>query len=210
MILGVYERCCIPPLRNAGVEYVYKRIVCEDENTGYQTLASISKPLNLIARFHVEGSDSYAYRQHQEKLRDFMWIGGEGMMICSTNGSQLWDIAFITQSLVETGLANDDDNKASAIKALQWLDRCQIRKNPKHYEVMNRHRTKGAWPFSTKEQGYTVSDCVGEGLKAVLYLQTQLECVIFSYQLSVGDETRTGTHRLLFPTTVCSMRLTRY
>jgi len=192
------------------VEYVYKRIVREDESTGYQTLGSVSKPMNLVARFHAEGSDSYAYRQHQEKLRDFMWIGGEGMMICSTNGSQLWDIAFITQSLVETGLANDDDNKASAIKALQWLDRCQIRKNPKHYEVMNRHRTKGAWPFSTKEQGYTVSDCVGEGLKAVLYLQTQLECVIFSYQLSVGDETRTGTHRLLFPTTVCSMRLTRY
>lgn len=28
---------------------------------------------------------------------------------------------------------------------------------------------------STKEQGYTVSDCTGEGLKAVLYLQNELE-----------------------------------
>lgn len=29
--------------------------------------------------------------------------------------------------------------------------------------------------LSTKEQGYTVSDCTGEGLKAVLYLQENLE-----------------------------------
>jgi lanosterol synthase len=60
-------------------------------------------------------------------------------------------------------------------RALGWLDICQIRKNPKHYEMSYRHTSKGAWPFSTKEQGYTVSDCTGEGLKAVLYLQNQVE-----------------------------------
>ena len=177
VILGAYEQCSIPPLRNAGVEYAYKLIVYEDENTGYQTLGPVSKMMNLVARFHAEGFESDAYRRHEEKRRDFMWLSGEGMMMCGTNGSQLWDIAFITQALVETGLANDEDNKPSLINALQWLDRCQIRQNPKHFKVSNRHRTKGAWPFSTKEQGYTVSDCTGEGLKSVLYLQTQLEYV---------------------------------
>lgn len=34
-----------------------------------------------------------------------------------------------------------------------------------------RYPTKGAWPFSTREQGYTVSDCTSEGLKSVLMLQ---------------------------------------
>ena len=34
-----------------------------------------------------------------------------------------------------------------------------------------RHKSKGAWPFSTREQGYTVSDCTAEALKAVLLLQ---------------------------------------
>jgi squalene cyclase len=29
--------------------------------------------------------------------------------------------------------------------------------------------------FSTAEQGYTVSDCTAEGLKAVLYIQHRLE-----------------------------------
>ena len=131
--------------------------------------------MNLIARYHVEGPESEAYKQHDEKCRDFMWLASKGMMMCGTNGSQLWDIGFITQALVETGLANDENNKKSLIKALQWLDRCQIRENPKYFGVSNRHRTKGAWPFSTKEQGYTVSDCTGERLKSVLYLQNQLE-----------------------------------
>ena len=54
---------------------------------------------------------------------------------------------------------------------LQWLDRAQIRENPRHFEAAYRHPTKGAWPFSTREQGYTVSDCVAEGLKAVIMLQ---------------------------------------
>jgi lanosterol synthase len=175
VILSAYEQCIIPPLRHAGTESAYKLIVYEDENTGYQTLGPVSKMMNLIARYHVEGPESEAYKRHDEKRRDFMWLASEGMMMCGTNGSQLWDIGFITQALVETGLASEENHKESLIKALQWLDRCQIRENPKYFEVSNRHRTKGAWPFSTKEQGYTVSDCTGEGLKSVLYLQTQLE-----------------------------------
>ena len=41
---------------------------------------------------------------------------------------------------------------------------------PKH-EKYYRHISKGAWPFSTKTQSYTVSDCTAEGLKTVCLLQ---------------------------------------
>jgi len=74
----------------------------EDENTGYQTLAPVSNMFNLIARFHVEGSDCFSYKEHMLKRQDFMWIGPEGVM-CGTNGSQLWDAAFTTQAMLETG-----------------------------------------------------------------------------------------------------------
>ena len=131
--------------------------------------------MNLVARAHVEGPSSEAYKEHMVKRQDFMWISHEGMMMCGTNGSQLWDTGFITQALVESGLGDDEENKDSLVKALQWLEQCQMKENPKHYETSYRQRTKGAWPFSTKEQGYTVSDCTGEGLKAVLYIQEQLE-----------------------------------
>ncbi len=48
---------------------------------------------------------------------------------------------------------------------LEWLDNCQIRDNPPTFRDMLPLLDKGAWPFSTKEQGYVVSDCTGEGLK---------------------------------------------
>ncbi|GLB41717.1 putative terpene cyclase mutase family protein [Lyophyllum shimeji] len=172
--LASYEYCSLPPLRKAAVDRAYELVVLEDENTGYQTLGPVSKMFNLIVRAHRDGPESDAYKQHEIKRHDFMWIGKEGMMVCGTNGSQLWDVGFITQALVETGLAELEENKESLLKALQWLDEAQMLEDPKHYHTSYRHTTKGAWGFSTKEQGYTVSDCTGEGLKATLYLQHHL------------------------------------
>ena len=99
----------------------------------------------------------------------------EGMMMTGTNGSQLWDIAFITQAIVESGLADEHQNRPSLFKALEWLEMTQIKDHPRFYESSYRHPTKGAWPFSTRTQGYTVSDCTGEGLKAVLYIQNNVK-----------------------------------
>ncbi|KAK2465673.1 hypothetical protein APHAL10511_002217 [Amanita phalloides] len=174
VVLASYEHCVIPPLRRWGIAKAYDLIIREDENTNYQTLAPVSKMFNLVARAHAEGPDSEAWKMHETKRQDFMWLGKDGMMMCGTNGSQLWDTGFIAQALVETGLAEQEENKAGLIRALEWLDESQMRENPKHFEVLYRHATKGAWGFSTKEQGYAVSDCTGEGLKAVMYLQYHL------------------------------------
>ncbi|RDB23551.1 Lanosterol synthase [Hypsizygus marmoreus] len=173
VFLSSYEHCTLPPLRRTAIDRAYELVVFEDENTEYQTLGPVSKMFNLIVRTHRDGPESDAYKQHLIKRQDFMWMGAEGMMMCGTNGSQLWDIGFIMQALVETGLANEEENRESCVKALEWLDEAQMREDPKHLEY--RHSTKGAWGFSTKEQGYTVSDCTGEGLKAVMYLQFELD-----------------------------------
>ena len=146
-VLSAYESCAFPPLRRAGLARAYRLIVMEDENTAYQTVGPVSKMFNLIVRAHVEGPNSFAYKEHARKRQDFMWLGSEGMLMCGTNGSQLWDIAFITQAVVDTGLGNEEENKQSLIKALEWLDKSQIRTNPKHYKEAHRHATKGAWPF---------------------------------------------------------------
>ncbi|PBK72268.1 terpene synthase [Armillaria solidipes] len=171
VVLGAYELCTLPPLRRKAVDRAYQLVVLEDENTGYQTLGPVSKMMNLVVRVHREGNQSDAYKLHKEKREDFMWIGQDGMMMTGTNGSQLWDIGFITQAVVESGLAHREENKESLVRALGWLEQAQMIANPVHFETSYRHMTKGAWGFSTKEQGYTVSDCTGEGLKAVLYCQ---------------------------------------
>ncbi|KAJ2919534.1 hypothetical protein MD484_g877, partial [Candolleomyces efflorescens] len=174
-ILSLYENCSLPPLRKLAVERAYQLIIWEDENTSYQDLAPVNKMFNLVARFSRDGIESESWRLHEVKRRDFMWMGAEGMMVCGTNGSQLWDTGFIVQALVETGLANQEQFKGGLLKSLEWLDGAQMQDNPKHFEKAYRHRTKGAFGFSTKEQGYTVSDCTGEGLKAVMYLQHHLD-----------------------------------
>ncbi len=73
------------------------------------------------------GHDSHAMRMHREKLKDFMWIGAEGMMMTGTNGSQLWDTSFIAQAMVDSGLAASAENRELTQRLLDWLDECQIR-----------------------------------------------------------------------------------
>ena len=134
--------------------------------------------MNLIVRWYVDGPESAAFKRHRWRRADSMWLGKEGMTMSGTNGSQLWDIAFVSQAIVESGLAAEEPNRPSCVKALEWLDQAQIKGNTKHYGKDYRHQSKGGWPFSTPSQGYAVSDCTAEGLKAVLYLQEHLECVL--------------------------------
>lgn len=170
------ESCEFPPLQRAALRHVYDLICKEDENTAYQDLAPVSKMMQLVCRMHAEGPDSDAVRNHGAKRADFMWIGRDGMRVCGTNGSQLWDTVrrlrqtlkhgqldvltlcfrcqvFIAQALVETGLADIEENKESLLRVLHWLDAAQMTENPLHFETAYRQATKGAWGFSTKEQG---------------------------------------------------------
>ena len=116
----------------------------------------------------------------------------DGMLMTGTNGSQLWDAAFIAQALYESKLITPavPGNVDSARRLLEWLDDCQIVENPKWFERAYRHETKGAWPFSTKEQGYTVSDCTAEGMKSVLLLQSLPYVTLPFCALTPATETR--------------------
>ena len=86
----------------------------------------------------MEGSEILAVKKHHGRNLEFMWMGSDGMRMCGTNGSQLWDIAFIAQALAETGLALEEENRESMMRALEWIERNQMTNNPKHYT--NRRR----------------------------------------------------------------------
>ena len=180
VILAQYEKCSLPPLRRAALRRVYELVLTEDDNTDYRDANPINKVMNLVVRWCVDGPESPAYKKHRRRRADFMWLGKEGMMMSATNGSQLWDLVFISQAIVESGLAAEETNRQSCVKALEWLDQAQIKGDSMHYGKDYRHQSKGAWPFSTPGQSYTVSDCTAEGLKAVLYLQEYLQCVLQS------------------------------
>ena len=135
---------------------VAQLIVYEDDNTTYQTLGPVSKAFNMVVRYHLDGPESDACRMHLSRVPNFLWLGKDGMFMTGTDGSQLWDVAFFAQAMVETGLAEEEENKECVADMLDWLDKAQIRDNPKWYKEGYRHQTKGSWPFSTPEQSYVV------------------------------------------------------
>ncbi|PHZ13235.1 lanosterol synthase [Rhizopus microsporus ATCC 52813] len=159
-------------LRDYGLKEAVEQIRMEDENTYYMGIGPVNKAMNWLVWYHHSGKDSLEFKLHVERNAHFLWLGAEGMMMNGTDGTQLWDTAFIAQACAEAGLAKNAIYRENMVKVLEFLDMTQIRENPKDMERCNRQATKGAWPFSTKRQGYTVSDCTAEGLKSSIILQT--------------------------------------
>ena len=152
-------------------DWAFQLIRWEDNNTDYANLGPVSAPMNFLACYIRDGPDSYSVQRHKERMHDFLWVSKEGMLMNGTNGVQTWDTSFLVQAVVEAGLASDPRWRPTLINALGFLDDQQITEEIHNKDECYRHRRKGAWAFSTREQGYTVSDCTSEALKSVIILQ---------------------------------------
>ncbi|KAB8360840.1 hypothetical protein FH972_024574 [Carpinus fangiana] len=165
----------LPPvmstIQKRAEDWVYELIQMEDANTDYANLGPVNAPMNMIARMIREGVDSEPVKRHRDRLDDFLWVNKEGMLMNGTNGVQTWDTAFVIQAVVEAGVAQDPKWHPMLLNALKFLDDQQIREECRDQAKCYRHNRKGAWAFSTRDQGYTVSDCTAEGAKSVMLLQ---------------------------------------
>jgi lanosterol synthase len=152
---------------NRTVRALIKR---EDENTSYSCLAPVNKAFHMVAIYFADGPDRSCLAKHHQKIETFLWKNAEGMTCSGTNGVQVWDTAFSVQAAVEAGIANETAYKDTLQKALEFLDMSQIRD-----DLVDPHRQKrkGGWPFSSKDNGYIVSDCAAESMKAVIMLQEE-------------------------------------
>uniref|UniRef100_A0A0E0HHG5 Squalene cyclase C-terminal domain-containing protein n=1 Tax=Oryza nivara TaxID=4536 RepID=A0A0E0HHG5_ORYNI len=56
------------------------------------------------------------------------------------------------------------------IKAHEFIKMSQVLENTPDNEAYYRHRSKGSWTLSTADNGWCVSDCTAEALKALLML----------------------------------------
>lgn len=173
-------------LQKRAEDWVYKLICIESENTDYGSIASVVAPVALMARFIKEGRDSTAVLLHRERLHDYFWMTGDGMAVNVTHGVQTWDTAFAVRAAVAASLTTHENFKSTMLSALQFLEENQLDHSVGYEasvaysdpptkstaaDVGYRHPRRGAWGFSEKTQGYPVSDCVAEALKAVLMLQ---------------------------------------
>ncbi|ERF73195.1 hypothetical protein EPUS_03036 [Endocarpon pusillum Z07020] len=151
--------------------WVWDLVQMEDENTDYAGLAPVNAPMNTLCCFIHDGPNSDSVNRHIDRLNDYMWMNKEGMLMNGTNGCQVWDTAFLIQAVIEAGLASSLKWKPMVQRAAAFLEDHQIREEVPNQEICYRQSRKGAWPFSTKVQGYTLSDCTAEALKVTLLLQ---------------------------------------
>ncbi|KAJ9134279.1 Terpene cyclase/mutase family member [Pleurostoma richardsiae] len=158
-------------LAKSAEDWVSQLLDMECKNTDYACLAPVNQPMTLLCCYIRDGPNAYSVRRLRERAQDAIWVKDEGLLVNGTNGVQCWDTAFAIQAVMEAGLAEDERWKPMLTKALEFLDDQQIRENVEDQDKCYRHPRKGAWAFSNKYQGYAVSDCVSEALKAVIHLQ---------------------------------------
>lgn len=172
LLVNVWNRYLRPAFVKTRAEsWTSTLIDMEDANTDYANLAPVNNPMNMVCCYIRDGPDAHSVRMHRKRMHEFLWVKDEGLLCNGTNGVQCWDTAFAIQAVVDAGLAEDARWRPMLQRALDYLDEQQMREEVPFKEQAYRQRRKGAWAFSTKLQGYAVSDCISEALKAVILLQ---------------------------------------
>lgn len=148
---------------------VYSLVKKECANTDYLSIAPVNFAFNMIIVYLEEGRESAAFQRCLYRKDDVVFHGPQGLTVMGTNGVQVWDVAFMCQYLIMAGLAVDERYHDMILRGYWFLRRSQFTEECE--EGSFRDRRKGAWPFSTKIQGYTVSDCTAEAVKAIIMVE---------------------------------------
>ncbi|XP_068641549.1 cycloartenol synthase 2-like [Aristolochia californica] len=155
-------------LRERALQTVMQHVHYEDENTRYICIGPVNKVLNMLCCW-VDDRHSEAFKLHLPRICDYLWIAEDGMKMQGYNGSQLWDTAFAVQAIISTNLTEEFGSILK--KAHQYIKNSQVLEDcPGDLSFWYRHISKGAWPFSTRDHGWPISDCTAEGMKAELLL----------------------------------------
>ena len=168
--IAKYEKYVRPKwLLNKTNRTVYDLIKKECQNTEYLCIAPVSFAFNMVVTYLEEGPDSAAFAGFLQKKDDVVFHGPQGLTVMGTNGVQVWDVAFMCQYLIMAGLSRHLEYHDMILKGYWFLRRSQF--TEECVEGSYRDKRKGAWPFSTKTQGYTVSDCTAEAMKAIIMVE---------------------------------------
>ncbi|KAM3196981.1 hypothetical protein ACQJBY_072582 [Aegilops geniculata] len=157
----------INKLRDKALKNLMKHMPYEDESTKYIGISPIHKALDMICCW-IDDPNSDALRLHIPRIYDYLWLAEDGMKAQVYDGCQSWEIAFIIQAYCSTDLVNEFGPTLK--KAYGFLKSSQVLENHLDSEAYYHHRSKGSWTLLTADNGWSVSDCTSEALKALLLL----------------------------------------
>ncbi|QPG77146.1 Lanosterol synthase (Oxidosqualene--lanosterol cyclase) [Brettanomyces nanus] len=153
----------------------YELLLMEMKNTSYLSIAPVSGAFTAIVLFVEQGALGKDFKRSYDRMSEELFMGPLGMTVMGTNGSQTWDSCFAIQSFFISGLAKKPKYHDMIVRAFEFLVRSQF--DTECIPGSFRDKRIGAWPFSTKEQGYTVTDCTSEAMKAILIVMNSNEFV---------------------------------
>lgn len=163
---------------------VYELIKKEITNTDYLCIAPVNMAFCAVVTLIEEGVDSHEFNRFRDRFKDVLFHGPQGMTLMGTNGVQVWDCAFAVQYLFLAELAELPEFRGIIVKAYKFLCRSQF--DTECEPGSFRDKRVGGWPFSTKTQGYTVSDCTAEAVKAIIMVRNSPAFV--EYRNEISDE----------------------
>ncbi|XP_078166360.1 cycloartenol synthase-like isoform X2 [Carex rostrata] len=154
-------------VRKRALDAIEKYLQYEDENTRYICMGAFEKFLRTLC-CKVRDPNSKNLENHLARIPDFLWIGEDGMKMRASS-SQSWDAGFAVQAILACDLAKVKGNTLR--KAQDFIKASQLLDNPTgDFGGYYRHISKGGWGFATADEGWAVSDCTAEALKALLLL----------------------------------------
>ncbi|KAH7564890.1 hypothetical protein ACOSP7_021221 [Xanthoceras sorbifolium] len=156
-------------IREKALKQVLEYIHYEDESSRYITAGCLVKAPAMLACW-IEDPNGDAFHKHLARIRDYFWLGEDGMKI-QTFGSQAWDACLALEALLAANLTNEIG--PTLAKGHEFLKKSQIRDNPPgDWKSMYRHFSKGSWPFSDQDHGWQISDGTSISLKCCLLYST--------------------------------------
>lgn len=170
-ILNLYECHHSTSLRQRAIHKLYEHIVADDRFTKCISIGPVSKVINMLVHWHVDGPASCVFQEHVSRIPDYLWLGVDGMKMQGTNGSQIWDTSFTIQAFLEAGAHHRPEFSSCLQKAHEFLRLSQVPDNPPDYQKYYRQMSKGGFSFSTLDCGWIVTDCTAEALKSILLVQ---------------------------------------
>ncbi|KAJ4815916.1 Terpene cyclase/mutase family member [Rhynchospora pubera] len=154
-------------LRQKALNAIEKYLQYEDEITRYICMGAFEKFLRTLC-CSVRAPNSKNLEEHLARVPDFLWIGEDGMKMRASS-SQSWDAALAVQAILACDLAKE--KMYTLRKAHDFIKASQLLENPTgDFGRYYRHFSKGGWAFATADEGWPVSDCTAEALKALLLL----------------------------------------
>lgn len=158
-----YSRRPLPGWRRRSLDWVIEQIDYEDRTTGMVNIGPVNAVLNTLVH-HFREPGGTLFREHFDALSVYLQRGEGGVFMNGEDSTAVWDTAFSMQAIVATHFAGE--HAASLRRALAFLSSSQIREDLPEAERFYRHPPRGAWPFSSRRQGWAVTDCTAEAVRA--------------------------------------------